>query len=186
MRRSGVRLPKAAPTRGDAPDKITDLAEELRMTRAYPVDRRTVADALPAPTDGAKAAGGKNFPRRSAQNEQTFTLAEAIDDWHLALRASNLAPRTIDSYVDAAERLARFLGSGAEVQRLTHRDIQRFLVHLAETPHQRTGRPVTASYVAGIYRRLQQLFRWLEEEQEIPSSPFRRLRPPAVPTRPVP
>jgi site-specific recombinase XerD len=113
-------------------------------------------------------------------------LADAIQDWHLALRASNLAPRTISSYVDAAERLAGFVGSGAEVHQLTHRDIQRFLVHLAETPHQRTGRPVTASYVAGIYRRLQQLFRWLEEEGEIPSSPFRRLRPPAVPTRPVP
>jgi hypothetical protein len=33
---------------------------------------------------------------------------------------------------------------------------------------------------------LQQLFRWLDEEDEIPQSPMAKMRPPEVPEQPVP
>ncbi|MGD9527761.1 tyrosine-type recombinase/integrase [Pseudonocardia sp.] len=113
------------------------------------------------------------------------TLEHLIDDWCLALRAANRAPRTVTSYVQAAKRLAVFL-DGQPIHEVTHRDVQRFLVSIADTPHSRTGAKVSPAHVAGIYRRLQQLFRWLEEEEEITDNPFHRMKPPAVPEQPVP
>ncbi|MEV1293872.1 tyrosine-type recombinase/integrase [Pseudonocardia sp. NPDC049635] len=91
----------------------------------------------------------------------------------------------MEVYLQAGEKLAEYLGDEHPVAEITHRDLQRFLVAVAETPHQRTGRRVSDSYVAGLYRRLQQLFKWLEDEDEIQTSPFHRLRPPAVPEKPV-
>jgi site-specific recombinase XerD len=44
---------------------------------------------------------------------------------------------------------------------------------------------VSAATVAKHYRSLQQLFRWLVEDGEIPATPFERMRPPAVPEQPV-
>jgi site-specific recombinase XerC len=40
--------------------------------------------------------------------------------------------------------------------------------------------------VATRYRRLRVLYRWLEEEEEIPASPMARMKPPIVPDQPVP
>jgi site-specific recombinase XerD len=40
--------------------------------------------------------------------------------------------------------------------------------------------------VAKHYRSLQQLFRWLVNDGEIPRSPIERMTPPAVPEQPVP
>lgn len=110
---------------------------------------------------------------------------DLLDDWRLHLRASNKAPRTITAYLEAGTKLAAWIGDVCPDE-ITHRDVQRYLVCLAETPHQRTGGRVTDSYVAGHYRRLQQFFRWLEEESEIQRSPFARLKPPSVPVKPVP
>ncbi len=44
----------------------------------------------------------------------------------------------------------------------------------------------TPSTAASRYRYLQQFFRWLDEEGEIPASPMARMKPPAVPDAPVP
>ncbi len=44
----------------------------------------------------------------------------------------------------------------------------------------------SAATVAKHYRSLQQLFRWLVEDGEIPRSPMERMRPLAVPEQPVP
>src|SRR3546814_5878384 len=42
------------------------------------------------------------------------------------------------------------------------------------------------STAASAFRRLQQLFRWLEDEGEIDRSPMARMQPPTVPEAPVP
>ena len=44
----------------------------------------------------------------------------------------------------------------------------------------------TPSTAASRYRYVQQFFRWLEEEGEVPASPMARMKPPAVPDEPVP
>jgi site-specific recombinase XerC len=40
--------------------------------------------------------------------------------------------------------------------------------------------------VATRYRCLRVLYRWLEEEEEIPASPMARMKPPIVPEQPIP
>ncbi len=40
--------------------------------------------------------------------------------------------------------------------------------------------------MAKHYRSLQQLFKWLDDDGEIPASPMAKMRPPAVPEQPVP
>ncbi len=45
---------------------------------------------------------------------------------------------------------------------------------------------VSPATVAKHYRSLQQLFRWLEDDGEIPASPMARMKPPEVPEQPVP
>src|SRR3546814_12538041 len=42
------------------------------------------------------------------------------------------------------------------------------------------------STAASAFRRLQQLFRWLEDEGEIDRSPIARMQPPTAPQAPVP
>jgi site-specific recombinase XerD len=60
-----------------------------------------------------------------------------------------------------------------------HREhIETFLVHLQQTR--------SASTAANRYRSLRQLFRWLEEDGETPSSPMARMRPPSVEEKAVP
>jgi site-specific recombinase XerD len=84
--------------------------------------------------------------------------------------------------VEAAEQFTAFLtarGLPTTARQLTREHVEAFLAHLREA-----GRsPGTA---ANRYRSLQQLFRWLEDDLEIPRSPMDKMRPPTVPEKPVP
>lgn len=109
-------------------------------------------------------------------------LAGLLPSWRRHLRAENKSPRTIQSYTEAAEQFCAFLtatGMPTAVAKLTREHIEAFLEHLLES-----GR--SASTVANRFRSLQQLFRWLEDDREIPRSPMDKMRPPKVPDKPVP
>ena len=115
-----------------------------------------------------------------------LTLGEELSDllpsWPRHLRAENKSPRTIQSYSEAAGQFCAFLADGGMptvVTKLTREHVEAFLEHLLEA-----GR--SASTVANRYRSLQQLFRWLEDDREIPRSPMDKMRPPKVPDKPVP
>jgi site-specific recombinase XerD len=108
-------------------------------------------------------------------------LAGLVPSWRRHLRAENKSPRTIQSYGEAAEQFQAFLinmGMPTAVGKLTREHVEAFLEHLLET-----GR--SPSTLANRYRSLQQLFRWLEEDGEIPRSPMDKMRPPKVPEKPV-
>jgi len=108
-------------------------------------------------------------------------LHPLLPSWELHLRALNRSPKTITTYLEAARQLVNFLAEqGMPTQAVSiHREhIESFLVHLQETR--------SASTAANRYRSLRQLFRWLEEEGEIPSSPMARMRPPGVEEKAVP
>jgi site-specific recombinase XerD len=65
--------------------------------------------------------------------------------------------------------------------------VEDYLLDLSERTHQRTTKKsISAATVARHYRSLQQLFRWLELEEEIQQSPFVKMSPPAVPEQSVP
>jgi site-specific recombinase XerD len=111
-----------------------------------------------------------------------LTVSQARESFTRHLRASNKAPRTIGTYLDALDHFHRFLaerGMPRDVGLIRREHIEAFLVALQEK-----GR--AAASVANRYRSLQQLFRWLTDEDEIRNNPMARMRPPAVPVQPPP
>src|SRR3954467_11491726 len=117
-------------------------------------------------------------------------LAELLSDWARHLRGRHRAPRTIDSCLEVGTAFRTYLvrtGRSTVIGDITRRDVEDYLLDLAERDHDRTpGKPISAATVAKHYRSLQQLFRWLEHEEEIAQSPFVKMSPPAVPEQPVP
>ena len=116
-------------------------------------------------------------------------LLTLLGDWQVHLRARNVRPLTIDSYVRVGQAFCAFLEQNGLPQRasnITRDNIETYLAAMFERParnRQGTIRPAT---VAKHYRSLQQLFRWLVDDGEIERSPMERMRPPSVPEQPVP
>jgi len=112
----------------------------------------------------------------------TLDLVDAVGSFTRHLRAENLAASTVATYVKALNQLNSFLvqqGMPSDVAAIRREHIEAFLVALHDSGH----RPAT---VANRYRSLQQVFRWLVNEDEIRESPMARMRPPAVPDDPPP
>lgn len=108
--------------------------------------------------------------------ETQSDLAVNVESFKRHLRALNRSPATIRSYLDACSGLERFLresGMPLKVASIRREHIEAYVASQLEL-----HKPNTA---ANRYRSLKQLFRWLEEEGEIPSSPMARMRPPSVP-----
>jgi site-specific recombinase XerD len=107
-------------------------------------------------------------------------IAVLLPDWRTHLRARNVAPSTIKSYLTVGDNLLTYLTARGMPTRATavrREHLESFLADLGER--------VAPATVAKHYRSLQQLFRWLVDDGEIPTSPMERMRPPAVPEQPV-
>jgi len=117
---------------------------------------------------------------------QVHTVQDTIADSDLAvnadsfarhLRAANLSPRTAKSYLEAVGMMGRFLAAQGMPQAVAaiHREhVEAFVSDVLER-----WKPATA---ANRYRSLQQFFRWLEDEGELPQgNPMGKMRPPKVP-----
>ncbi len=117
----------------------------------------------------------------------TRTEAPALDDltvllpdWRVHLRARNLAPGTINSYLISGETLLAYLrecGMPTAVSGINRDHLESWLADLADR-----AAPAT---VARHYRSTQQLFRWLVDDGELPRSPMEKMRAPIVPEQPV-
>jgi site-specific recombinase XerD len=95
------------------------------------------------------------------------------------LRASNLSPKTVETYGDACEQFASFLterGMPTDVVNIRREHVETFIEYLLER-----WKPATAS---NRFRGLHQLFRFLVDEGEIAESPMARMRPPKLPEAP--
>jgi site-specific recombinase XerD len=104
-----------------------------------------------------------------------------LPDWRRHLKAKNRTEATIASYLTAGRALADWLaaqGMPTIVSRIRRDHIEAYLAHAVDRL-----KPAT---VAKQYRSLQQLWKWLEDDGEIPASPMARMHPPAVPEQPVP
>lgn len=116
-------------------------------------------------------------------------LRELLPDFQRHLKARNKAPNTLDSYLKVATDFVDFLteqGMPTSASAVNREHVEHFFVTMQERPNARTGKPLSAAYVAKYYRSLQQFFRWLEEvEGEIKVSPMAKMTPPTVPEQPV-
>jgi site-specific recombinase XerD len=92
------------------------------------------------------------------------------------LRASNLASRTVETYMEASTGFQRFLiqrGMPTDVAGIRREHVEAFIEDLLNR-----WKPATAN---NRYRALSALFKFLVEEGEIRESPMVRMRPPKVP-----
>ena len=104
-----------------------------------------------------------------------------ISSFRLHLAAEGKAARTVRTYTEAvqwfaADCLAREVGR-AVWEDVKRQDVQGWIAWLL-------GRH-SAAYASNQFRALQQFFKWLAAEEQIPD-PMAGLRPPHVPDKPVP
>jgi site-specific recombinase XerD len=118
------------------------------------------------------------------QNPLTASYWVLMASYERSLRAQNLRPRTIAGYLDAARLLGEFLqrsGMPLDAGAITREHVESWLVAMAETPHQRTGKPVSPATLSNRYKSVQPFFKWLLDEDEISRNPMARMKPPRVP-----
>lgn len=122
---------------------------------------------------------GRRFHRPVVEPVEPGSLDALVVSWERSLWAENKSPRTVESYLEAARLLLRFLrGSGMPLDAASVRreHIEAFLIALLER-----CKPAT---VSNRHRALQQLFKWAMEEGEINRSPMANIRPPSIPEEP--
>lgn len=113
--------------------------------------------------------------------DQIDDIRTLLPDWQRHLKARNRSPQTIASYLRCGLNLADWLaaqGMPTTVGAITREHIEAFLADMLDRLS-----PATA---AKHYRSLQQFWKWLADDGEIPRSPMERMSPPAVPEQPVP
>jgi site-specific recombinase XerD len=94
------------------------------------------------------------------------------------LRAQNRSDRTVGNYLESARRVEVFLeGRGKRLEEATQADLEDFLGDIL--------RRRSANTAATRYKVMRVLYRWLEEEEELPN-PMARMKPPIIPEHPVP
>jgi site-specific recombinase XerD len=92
-----------------------------------------------------------------------------------------MAPKTITTYRQAAERLGAYLvksGGPRNLAEVRREHIEGLMAELLETG--------TDSAANNRYRGLQQFFKWALAEEEIEADPMARMRPPIITEKPVP
>jgi site-specific recombinase XerD len=107
-------------------------------------------------------------------------LSGLLPDWRRHLRALNRSPATIASYLSIGGAFTSYLqdqGMPAAASSISREHIETYLADMND----RVAPATTAKH----YRSLQQLFRWLVDDGEIPRSPMERMQPPQVPEQPV-
>jgi integrase/recombinase XerC len=94
------------------------------------------------------------------------------------LRATNRSERTVGNYLESLQRAEAFLRPrGVRLREATRADLEDFLADLLARR--------SAATAATRYKVLRVLYRWLEEEEDLPN-PMAKMRPPLMPERPVP
>lgn len=108
-------------------------------------------------------------------------MRDYLRGFSISLKARNKAPRTVESYVFAANQLADFLEKHDHPTALSdikRRHVEEFIGSVLET-----RAPATAAH---YYSSLQQFFKWAVAEDELDRSPMDGMEKPKIPDQPVP
>ncbi|MEA2653120.1 MAG: hypothetical protein QOI37_347, partial [Chloroflexota bacterium] len=108
-------------------------------------------------------------------------LAFHARGFELSLGSANKRPNTIKSYLEAVAQLDAFLASKG-----MPRDVENIRREHVETFQKDQLERLKPASAANRYRSLQQFFKWLLEEGQIPASPMAKMKPPRVPIDPPP
>ena len=120
-------------------------------------------------------------PRSSSRQRKQLDAGcfqPEISSFRLHLAAEGKAAKTVRTYTEAVQWFAAcLLASRTRWEEVDRQDVQEWIVWLLER--------YSAAYASNQFRALQQFFKWLAAEDEIPD-PTAGLRPPHVPDQPVP
>jgi site-specific recombinase XerD len=107
-------------------------------------------------------------------------IGSLLASWQRSLRARNLAPKTIKTYLEAAGQLADHVTVAGvrDVAEIERHHVEEFIAEQVETR--------SAATASVRFRALQQFFAWCVDEEELAVNPMGKMRPPVVPERPVP
>jgi site-specific recombinase XerD len=101
-----------------------------------------------------------------------------IRSFERRLRSENRSERTIGTYLVGVRQADAFLRArGTTIEAATRADLELFMGDLLARR--------AASTAATYYKVLKLLYGWLAEEEEIPTNPTARMKPPIVPDKPV-
>ena len=118
---------------------------------------------------------------RQAKQLDAGDLQPEISSFRLHLAAEGKAAATVRTYTEAVQWFAavRLLAEArcSRWEDAGKRDVQQWVAWLLDR--------YSAAYASNQFRALQQFFKWLAAEEEMPD-PMAGLRPPAVPDKPVP
>ncbi len=118
---------------------------------------------------------------RQAKQLDAGVFQPEISSFALYLAAEGKSPRTVRSYTEAAAWFAAAWLTGrcacTSWEQAGRQDVQQWMVHLLAR--------YSPAYAGNQYRGLQQFFKWLAAEEELPD-PMEGLRPPKVPAKLVP
>jgi integrase/recombinase XerD len=118
-------------------------------------------------------------PRTRQQPKQldAGTFQAEISSFALRLAAEGKAAKTIRTYTEAVQWFAAHLPGQASWEQVDSQDIQQWMAWLLDR--------YSSAYASNQYRALQQFFKWLAAEDELPD-PMAGLQPPRVTEKLVP
>ncbi len=119
-------------------------------------------------------------PRTGTATPILGDLGTLVESWDLSLRAANRSPKTREQYLESARQLVGFLaaaGMPTDAAKVRREHVEAYLADVAARH--------APSTVQTRYKCLRLLFRWLEDEGEIQSSPMVRMPAPTVPDVPI-
>jgi integrase len=142
---------------------------------------RTDACATAEPQEERKTMPVQQPRPRRRKPLDAGPFAPEIGSFRLHLAAEGKAPKTVRTYTEAvawfaAAHLIPRTGC-TRWEQVSGHDVQRWLVHLLTR--------YSDAYASNQFRALQQFFRWLAEEEQLPD-PMTRLRAPKVSEKLVP
>jgi integrase/recombinase XerC len=107
-----------------------------------------------------------------------YSPSRLVRSFERHLRAENRSERTVENDLESLHQAEVFLQSrGRRLEDATKADLEDFLADLLARR--------SASTAASRYKALRILYRWLEEEEDVPSL-MAKMKPPIIPEQPVP
>jgi site-specific recombinase XerD len=114
--------------------------------------------------------------QRKTRSAPAAELSDMLRDFERSLRAERKSPKTILAYMSTGEAFRKFLHAESlptDVKEIKREHVERYINSLVD-------RGLKDTTVASHYRCLQQLFRYLEDDDVIERSPMAKMRPPKM------
>jgi len=138
--------------------------------------RRNQAAIFAAENSYFQPPKSENSPKQKSNKEESYPLAQAIEDYKLRGKVEGRAEKTLEQYDYVLGRLTEKFNKSVEVGSIETREIRNYLAYLMDDGLSNTT-------VAIHYRVLQAFFNWLVSEGYATESPITDIKQPKTPDK---